>query len=263
MEISFHKYEGAGNDFVILDDRNARFNLSTDEIAHLCDRRFGVGADGLMLLQSCPDADFRMVYYNADGNESTFCGNGGRCLADYAFHVLKIVNRTMNFMASDGVHGAEILSDSRVALTMRPVKDIRFFGDYYLLDTGSPHYVTLVDNIERLNVFAEGRKIRHLPEFEPKGINVNFLEKRAVGNFLRTYERGVEDETFACGTGVTAAAIVLSEQQIGHFDMPLITKAGHHFRVSYDKLSANSAENIVLTGPVQLVFDGQVTIQKN
>lgn len=263
MKIPFHKYEGAGNDFVILDDREARLALSAAEIARLCDRRFGIGADGLMLLQSFPEADFRMAYYNADGRESTFCGNGGRCLADYAFHVLQTVGPAMNFMASDGMHRAEILSDHQVSLTMRPVQPIQFFKDHYILDTGSPHFVQLVDDVKTLDVFAEGRKIRHRPEFESKGINVNFLEKAAGGNFLRTYERGVEDETFACGTGVTAAAIVLSEQQTGHFEMPVITKAGHHFSVSYDKPSPDSAENIILTGPVQLVFEGCAAIAQH
>lgn len=260
MNIPFHKYEGAGNDFVILDNRQNRFALSAVQIARLCDRRFGIGADGLMLLQSCADADFRMVYFNADGHESSFCGNGGRCIADYAFHVLKIVDRVMHFIASDGVHRAEILPVGRVALTMQPVNQIWFFDDHYILDTGSPHYVQLVDNVLTLDVFAEGRKIRHQAEFEPKGINVNFLQKGAVENFLRTYERGVEGETFACGTGVTAAAIVLGGRQTGHFEMPVTTKAGHHFSISYDKKSPETAENIILTGPVQLVFEGHAAV---
>ncbi|HET8573874.1 MAG TPA: diaminopimelate epimerase [Edaphocola sp.] len=260
MNISFHKYEGAGNDFIILDDRRNRLSLSTAQIARLCDRRFGIGADGLMLLRDCAGADFRMVYFNADGYESTFCGNGGRCIAHYASHILEIAGPAMDFLASDGGHHAEILPDGRVALTMLPVKQIRFFEDHYILDTGSPHYVQLVENVQALDVFAEGKRIRHQPEFEPKGINVNFLQRGTPGNFLRTYERGVENETFACGTGVTAAAIVLSGQQTGHFEIPVTSKAGHYFKVSYDKKSPGAAENIILTGPVHLVFEGNVTV---
>ena len=263
MYIRFYKYEGAGNDFIIIDDRHGRVSLSAEQIAVLCDRRFGVGADGLILLQLCREADFKMVYFNADGRESSFCGNGGRCIADFAFYVLRITEPVMKFMASDGLHEAEILPENRIALTMRPVQHIQFFDDHYILNTGSPHYIQMVENVQAFDVFTEGRKIRRRAEFSPEGINVNFLQKSGSGNFLRTYERGVEDETFACGTGVTAAAIVLSGKQTGHFEMPVTTKAGHQFQVSYDKKSPETAENIILTGPVRLVFQGETKTEDN
>lgn len=261
MKIPFHKYEGAGNDFVIIDNRMGNLKLSSQTVSRLCDRRFGVGADGLMLVESSVQADFKMVYFNADGEESTFCGNGGRCLADYAHEVLKIVGKNMKFQAVDGIHQAEILQKGMVSLSMQPVSVIRTFEDGHLeLDTGSPHYVSFEQNVREIDVTLQGRTIRNLPQFQPKGINVNFLEKGKDGNYLRTYERGVEEETFACGTGVTAAAIALSGNETGHFSMPITTKVGHAFIVTFDKLSAESAENIVLTGPVQLVFSGTVAI---
>lgn len=257
MKISFHKYEGAGNDFIILDNRASNIILTTKEVERLCDRRFGIGADGLMLLENSVDADFKMVYFNSDGNESSFCGNGGRCIADYAVHVLKYGGTKLDFKASDGIHHATILKDGNVALTMRPVDEILFFEDHIQLDTGSPHFIQFVKDLEGFPVFSEGRRIRNRPEFQPKGINVNFVEVKAGKNYLRTYERGVEEETFACGTGITAAAIALAAKETGSFSIPLIAKAGHHFVVEFDKLSVATAENIVLNGPVRLVFEGE------
>lgn len=261
MKIPFYKYEGAGNDFIIMDNRNENLKLSTQTIARLCNRRFGIGADGLMLLEEAVEADFKMIYFNSDGRESTFCGNGGRCLADFAYHVLKITGQSMNFLAIDGRHQAKILEEGKISLTMRPVSLIQFFEDGHLeLDTGSPHYVCFERNVREIDVTLHGRMIRNLPQFQPKGINVNFLEKGREGNCLRTYERGVEEETFACGTGVTAAAIALSGRDTGHFSLPITTKAGHTFMVTFDKPVAGSAENITLTGPVKLVFSGTVEI---
>lgn len=259
MQLNFHKYEGGGNDFILMDNR-MNFLLSASQINRLCDRRFGIGADGLILIESFSDADFRMVYFNSDGNESSFCGNGGRCVADYAHRVLKIAGIEMNFLAVDGLHQATIFNDGRVALTMRPVNEIQFFKDYILLDTGSPHYVKQVKDLEHYPVFDEGHRIRNQSEFQPKGINVNFVEIKNNQNYLRTYERGVEEETFACGTGITAVAITLAEKSIGHFSISLISKAGHHFMVDFDKKSETTAENIILNGPVKKVFEGKIEI---
>lgn len=260
MKVQFHKYEGAGNDFVIFDSRKGDLKLSPESIERLCNRRFGIGADGLMLLENCPNADFRMIYYNADGNESSFCGNGGRCIADYAATVLKIAGNTLDFEASDGHHRAELQAEGRVALSMRPVQKIEFLDDHVLLDTGSPHFVKFVKGLDQYPVFAEGREIRNRPAFQPKGINVNFVEVKEGKNYIRTYERGVEAETFACGTGITAAAIALAGVAIGNFSVPLIAKAGHYFEVAFNKPDAASAKDIVLTGPVKMVFEGTVVL---
>lgn len=258
MEINFHKYEGAGNDFIIIDGRDNSLHLSEKNIGRLCHRRFGIGADGLILLRLSEEEDFKMIYFNADGRESSFCGNGGRCIADYAHRVLKIVGKEMDFIAIDGKHRAKVQENNRVTLSMMPVKQISFNADCVILDTGSPHFVKFVKGLNQLDVFKEGRKIRNQPEFQPAGINVNFLEQENGEYFLRTYERGVEDETFACGTGVTAAAIALSGQRCGHFEIPIITKVGHRFQVSFDKNKPESAENILLSGPITLVFQGQI-----
>jgi len=258
MKMTFYKYEGAGNDFIIMDNRTGSIVLTSEQIAHLCHRRFGIGADGLMLLEHSETTAFQMVYYNADGRESTFCGNGGRCIAHYACCVLQMTGREMDFMAVDGRHHATIKEDNRVALTMQPVKE-PYFGDNHVeLNTGSPHYVTFVTDLDHYPVVAEGRRIRQLPQYQPQGINVNFLETKDGNNYLRTYERGVEDETLACGTGITAAAIALAGMKTGHCSIPIISKAGHHFLVDFDQIPGQPTDNIVLNGPVKQVFKGEV-----
>lgn len=258
MNIHFYKYQGAGNDFIIIDNRTNPVLLTTEQIAFLCDRRFGIGADGLMLLQTVSDADFEMVYYNADGNESTMCGNGGRCIAAFAHH-LGIVENEMHFKAIDGMHDAVILPGHNVALHMIDVADIRFEKGYTILDTGSPHYVLEVEDTDLVNVFEAGRAIRNQQEFQPKGINVNFVAPNERGLKIRTYERGVEDETLACGTGVTAAAIASVKQQTGIFQIPVQAKGGA-LSVMFEKRSARTAENIILTGGARFVFAGTIEI---
>lgn len=259
MNIHFYKYQGAGNDFVIIDNREGNIQLSTGQIAFLCDRRFGIGADGLMLLQSFADADFDMVYYNADGNESTMCGNGGRCIAAFANHQ-QIIGRETTFKAIDGLHDAAILPNYNVALHMINVDDIRFEDGYTILNTGSPHYIKEVENTDLVNVFEEGRNIRNQSEFQPKGINVNFVAGNEKGLSIRTYERGVEDETLACGTGVTAAAIASVKKQTGIFQIAVKAKGGD-LSVIFEKRTANTAENIILTGGAQFVFEGDIEIE--
>lgn len=256
MNIHFYKYQGAGNDFVIIDNREEKIQLSTAQISFLCDRRFGIGADGLMLLQSLPGADFEMVYYNADGNESTMCGNGGRCIAAFA-HRLGIIGKETTFKAIDGMHDAVILPNNNVALHMSDVSDIRFENDYTIMDTGSPHYVLEVGDTDLVNVFEEGRTIRNQAAFQPKGINVNFVTPKEKGLKIRTYERGVEDETLACGTGVTAAAIASVKEQTGIFQIPVQAKGGD-LSVMFEKRTSGTAENIILTGGAQFVFEGYI-----
>ena len=259
MEITFYKYQGAGNDFVLIDNRQGDIQLSTAQVAQICDRHFGIGADGLMYLQHCPDADFEMVYFNSDGNESTMCGNGGRCIAAFA-HYLGVAGETMQFKAIDGMHEAVINKDGTVALHMQDVQEIEFAGKFEVLNTGSPHYIQWVPDTAAVDVFHEGRSIRNQERFMPKGINVNFVSRAEdKGIVIRTYERGVEDETLACGTGVTAAAIVSAGTATGSFMVP-VTAMGGHLSVSFDKKDAGTAEHIILTGGAQFVFKGSITV---
>lgn len=258
MKIHFYKYHGAGNDFILVDNRDRKTVLNTEQIAFLCHRRFGIGADGLMLLQSVDDADFEMVYFNADGNESTMCGNGGRCIAAFA-HKLGITGDTMDFLAIDGMHKAEMLPGGKVALHMQDVNTIEFSENVALLNTGSPHFIQWVDDAGTIDVFSKGREIRNRSEFQPKGINVNFVNRTENGISIRTYERGVEDETLACGTGVTAAAIAAAGKEKGSYNIP-VKAMGGMLSVSFDKKSETTAEHIVLTGGATFVFEGEVEI---
>jgi len=258
MGTAFFKYHGAGNDFILIDNREGSVRPDAAQIARLCHRRFGIGADGLMLLQHTPGADFEMVYYNADGNESTMCGNGGRCIAAFACR-LGVAGREMHFRAIDGMHKARILDDGRVALHMQDVTGIERRDGRAVLDTGSPHFVQWVEDVRNYDVFGQGRAIRNREAYQPKGINVNFVQREAAGLRIRTYERGVEDETLACGTGVTAAAIVSSGLATGHFEVP-VEAMGGQLSVSFDKDTPDTARHIVLTGGAVFVFSGTVEL---
>lgn len=259
MILHFYKYQGAGNDFVILDNRDNLYTLSTAQINFLCDRRFGIGADGLMLLERAEGYDFKMVYYNADGQESTMCGNGGRCIASFAQY-LGIAGDEPFFIAIDGPHKTLIAADGTVSLQMQDIDHIEFGEEETILNTGSPHYISFRKAIDELDVFALGKAIRNQERFQPKGINVNFVEVLPDGDLnIRTYERGVEDETLACGTGVTAAAIASVCGQTGHFDIAVAARGGE-LSVRFDKSGRTSANNIWLTGPARLVFEGNITI---
>lgn len=256
--MKFYKYQGTGNDFVIIDNRKQLVQLSASQVAHLCDRRMGIGADGLMLLETADGYDFRMVYYNADGNESTMCGNGGRCLTAFAQH-LGIITNEAQFTAIDGAHRSEIHPDGLISLHMQDVPHVDIQPDCIILNTGSPHYVKWVQDIVHTDVFTEGRTIRQLPQFAPNGINVNFVQKQEDRLLVRTYERGVEEETLSCGTGVTAAAIAATGTNTGTYTTSIETPGGL-LSVSFTKHSALTAENIVLTGPAQLVYEGEIDI---
>lgn len=257
MQIDFVKYQGTGNDFILLDNRDGNIVLRQDQIAHLCDRRFGIGADGLMLLENAKGYDFRMVYYNADGSESTMCGNGGRCITAYA-NRLGIIGDTAKFIAIDGPHQATI-SNHTVALQMQDVTNIQILDGCSVLNTGSPHYVTIVNDVAHTAVFEEGRTIRNRPEYQPKGINVNFMEVKGDGLHVRTYERGVEDETLSCGTGVTACAIASTASGTGSYNITIHTPGGL-LEVSFTKDSPTTANNVILKGPATFVFEGSVDV---
>jgi len=259
MKITFYKYQGTGNDFVIIDNRTNKITLSETQIKYLCDRRFGIGADGLMLLEDSKDADFKMKYYNSDGKESTMCGNGGRCLVAFAKY-LGVINIETNFMAIDGLHKATISDDKTVSLQMQNVNDIRIVNTNFYLNTGSPHYVTFRENINKIDVYNRGREIRYSGEFEPDGTNVDFVEFKDDKLFVRTYERGVENETLSCGTGVTASAIsaaLYSKSNKNSYD---ITTIGGNLNVSFNKVDKNTFKDIWLTGPATLVYSGEIDI---
>lgn len=258
MRLHVYKYQGAGNDFVLIDNRKGDVYLDRTQIAWLCDRHFGIGADGLMLLQEVPGADFEMIYFNADGQESTMCGNGGRCIAAFA-HRLGMKDMPLRFKAIDGMHEATLLPEMKVALLMQDVDSMEHGAGYTYLDTGSPHFITWVDDINSVDVVAEGRAIRHQERFEPKGVNVNFVQRQQDSLCIRTYERGVEDETLACGTGITAAAIASVAAASGHFSVSVKARGGD-LQVSFDKTNEGRFRNIILQGPAQFVFEADITI---
>ena len=260
MELSFKKYQGAGNDFIMIDNRTNAFDKhNTKLVSRLCDRRFGIGADGLILLENDKNADFAMVYYNADGNQSTMCGNGGRCLVAFAKTLGLITSRTA-FMAIDGRHDAVILEDDRVSLKMIDVDKVNIRPDYTFLDTGSPHHVVVISGLEGCDVKSEGAKIRYSDLYGEKGANVNFVAKVSDDFFaVRTYERGVEDETLSCGTGVTAVAIAMhATGQTENRHVKLHTPGGM-LEVWFDVVDGRYV-NVWLNGPAEEVFSGIIHI---
>jgi diaminopimelate epimerase len=258
MLFQFYKYQGTGNDFVILDNREGNIQLSKEQVALLCDRHFGIGADGLMLLNKHERYDFEMVYYNADGAPGTMCGNGGRCLTKFAFDK-GIHANTYHFTASDGEHEAIIDANGWIQLKMIDVHEVTFTNDATVLNTGSPHYIKQVSGLSNYDVFFEGKKIRYNETYNKVGINVNFVEWNDNELFVRTYERGVENETFSCGTGVTAAAIAMSTDTIGAQETKIRTLGGS-LLIKFNKVDAQLYNNVWLCGPASFVYDGQITI---
>lgn len=258
---TFYKFHGAGNDFILIDNRD-HVDFSENQIAHLCHRRLGIGADGFITLSqpSIEGASFSMQYYNADGKLASLCGNGSRCITAFA-HYLGLTDKCVQFEAFDGLHTAQIIDRMdkthwMVEVEMRLNSGIMLFEDGCFLDTGSPHFVKYVTDIHNFDVYNIGKQIRHETRF-PEGCNVNFIEKEGFSVFVRTFERGVEDETLSCGTGVTASAIVYSlglpSTQVD-FTIPISTRGGDfqvHFRKEDDKFS-----NITLLGPATLAFIG-------
>lgn len=262
MQLPFFKYQGTGNDFIVLDNRSKEYPLlSADQVRRMCDRRFGIGADGLMLLNEKTGYDFEMIYYNSDGKEGSMCGNGGRCMVKFAYH-LGIHRNTYNFTAVDGSHVAEIDTDGIVSLKMKDVTKVRKFHGDFILDTGSPHYVKMVTDVMNIDVYKKGHDIRHSKEFEEEGINVNFVEQMADVDkiIVRTYERGVEDETYSCGTGVTAAALVCFHNENGFNDVEVKTLGGN-LTVEFERIDDNLYQDIWLCGPAERVFDGSVELR--
>lgn len=259
MRLHFNKYQGAGNDFIIIDNRVNLFDHENHElISKLCDRRFGIGADGLMLLQDHDKSDFRMIYYNSDGYEGSLCGNGGRCITAFA-NQLGIIGKYARFMASDGIHEAEVVNPGHIRLKMANIEHIESEGKFYFLNTGSPHYVEFTKNLKDKDVFRDGREIRYNDRFQKEGTNVNFVEIENEGLFVRTYERGVENETFACGTGIVASAIcaaLVNESDKSSFPVRAL---GGDLLVSFER-DNNTFHNIWLEGPAEFVYSGDILI---
>ncbi|RSK35240.1 diaminopimelate epimerase [Hymenobacter metallilatus] len=262
--LSFFKYQGTGNDFVMLDDREQRFNEADYHLVRLlCDRRRGIGADGLILIRLHQQHDFEMVYFNADGYLGSLCGNGSRCAVAFAQELGLIGTHTI-FMAADGSHEARIDADGTVHLRMQDVlgqQEVEEYGVF--LDTGSPHLVRFqpASTLAELNVFAEGRAIRYNERFREKGTNVNFVEGPATPGQpwqVRTYERGVEDETLSCGTGVTAVALAASRR--GATSPVHLRTPGGDLHVAFDARPDGSFTNVFLSGPAQRVFSGTITV---
>jgi diaminopimelate epimerase len=263
MQIHFYKYQGTGNDFILIDNRDHKITLGAEQIRFMCDRRFGIGADGLMLLEIEPGCDFKMVYYNSDGNQSSMCGNGGRCITAFAKH-LGLIDSAARFMAIDGPHESVIGDKGIISLKMQDVKQIETGEDFFYLDTGSPHYVKFVKGLAEMDVFGEGREIRNNSRFHEAGTNVNFMEHKDEELWVRTYERGVEDETFSCGTGVTAAALVAAVKGISTSkNHSLIKTRGGDLEVSFEKVLEQNFYNIWLKGPAVMVFSGTIAIETN
>lgn len=264
MKIHFYKYQATGNDFVVMDNRDGKLSLSAAQIERICDRRFGVGADGVMLLSKHPSLNFNLDYFNSDGTQS-LCGNGSRAAVDFASR-LGMVNGKATFHAYDGAHAAELLPAGIIRVKMNDVKEVKKVGDDYFIHTGSPHYIRFVTDVKSYPVFDEGRKIRYSDPYKPGGTNVNFVELQKDNTiFVRTYERGVENETLSCGTGVTAAAVAVSLQG---FSSPVKIKTlGGDLSVEFKttpegdhSVIVGAFQEIFLVGPAKMVFEGDLEL---
>jgi diaminopimelate epimerase len=261
MQLKFFKYHGAGNDFVILDGRVDLPSLSVEQVRFLCDRRFGIGGDGLMILKPTANADFEMLYFNSDGRPGSMCGNGGRCMMRFASD-LNLISSKADFLAPDGLHEAYFLPNGWVSLKMN---DVLFpsqneSGDF-ILDTGSPHYVSFRSDVKSLDVFNEGRAIRNSQPFKEKGINVNFVSVENNTLHIRTYERGVEEETLSCGTGITASVIAAHFSNKVNSDLQSVDviAMGGELKVSFKK-NSDKYVDVRLEGPAVKVFEGYIDL---
>lgn len=257
MKIRFTKYQATGNDFVLLDNRNGSIKLSTEDVQRICDRRFGVGADGLMLIEKHPSLDFNLVYYNSDGSQS-LCGNGTRAAMKMASS-LGIVNGKANFNAFDGKHDAEILDGGIVKVRMNDVANVKREGEDFFINTGSPHFVRFVTELKNYPVYEDGKKIRHSVE---GGTNANFVELLPDNKiYVRTYERGVENETLSCGTGVTAAALAVHFK--GYHSPVAVKTQGGDLSVQFQARPGGQSvtfHDIFLIGPAKMVFEGDLDL---
>ncbi len=256
-KVHFHKYQATGNDFVVIDNRSGHLSLTKDQVKRICDRKFGVGADGLMLVENHPSLHFNLEYFNSDGSQS-LCGNGSRAAVHFASR-LGMVNGSATFQAFDGEHSAQLSPSGIIRLKMNPVKEVRAMQGDYFINTGSPHFIRFVEDIGHHPVFDEGRKIRYADTFGPGGTNVNFVGLQGDNTiFVRTYERGVENETLSCGTGVTAAALAASFK--GYTSPVKIKTLGGDLYVEFKPSQTGTFEEIFLSGPAKMVFEGDLEL---
>lgn len=258
MKLEFRKYQGTGNDFIMIDNRSGLVQLRIDQIVKLCHRKFGIGSDGIILIEKSSVNSFYMKFYNPDGSQS-FCGNGSRCAVKFAGE-LGLVGSEGEFSAIDGNHEFELYTDE-VKIRMRDVSAIEMDENNYIIHTGSPHYVIYSSDLENLNIIAEARKIRFSPRFKDSGINVNFVKSFGEGIQIRTYERGVEDETLSCGTGVTAAALSFAVQH-PKIKSLIVSTLGGSLTVKFENIGQGKFSNIWLCGPAELVFKGETHIEE-
>lgn len=260
MNIKFSKYQGAGNDFIMIDGRSSFPDLNEKQIERLCDRHFGIGADGLIILSEDADSDFRMIYYNADGREGSMCGNGGRCILRFA-ETLGIIEGEAVFSAFDGLHRGW-LDKQKVRIEMSAVGKVEIYDNHVFLDTGSPHHIEFVENVAKIDVLTLGKKIRWGAPYLEEGSNVDFVEILSEDALkIRTYERGVEGETLACGTGITAA--VLAAYELGKIkrNRVAVTAEGGELAVEFKKSESGNYTDIILEGPAEKVFEGEIEIE--
>ncbi|MDA9067790.1 diaminopimelate epimerase [Flavobacteriaceae bacterium] len=256
MTVEFYKYHGTGNDFVLIDNRSLFFDKNNTElISKICSRHFGVGADGLILLENDNLYDFKMIYFNSDGKQTSMCGNGGRCIISFA-KKLNIIDDKANFMAIDGIHEG-IINNNLIKIKMNTVSEIQNINTGFLLDTGSPHFVKFCDSIDNINVFEFGRELRNNKEISEDGVNINFTEVIDNSSIkVRTYERGVENETLSCGTGVIASALSAYKKGLVDTNRIKINTLGGELFVSFE--FNNIYKNIWLEGPAIEVYKGQI-----
>jgi diaminopimelate epimerase len=256
MNVKFFKYQATGNDFILVDDREDSFPDRLEVVEFMCDRKFGIGSDGLILIRNSDEFDFEMVFYNPDGSQS-LCGNGSRCAVRFA-EKLGLVSGKCRFLAYDGPHEAELLSGQHVRLGMSDVQNVSQMNDGMFVDTGSPHLIRYVQEIDQVDVYGRGREIRYNNTFREKGVNINFVQLEEDGIKVRTYERGVENETLSCGTGVTAAAIATAIK--GRPSPVKVSTRGGTLEVSFEKVENEVYSHVFLTGPAQEVYSGTIEL---
>ena len=256
-KIHFYKYQATGNDFVVIDNRSGNLTFSKEQVVQICNRKFGIGADGLMLIEKHPSVNFNLEYFNSDGSQS-LCGNGSRAAVHFASR-LGLVNGKATFNAFDGEHTAELLPSGIIRLKMNPVKEVKKMENDYFINTGSPHFIRFVSEVDNYPVFEEGRTIRYSENFKPGGTNVNFVALQGDNTiFVRTYERGVENETLSCGTGVTAAALAASLK--GYSSPIKIKTLGGDLSVEFKSSQSGTFQEIFLIGPAKMVFEGDLEL---
>ncbi len=255
MKIKFEKYESGGNDFVLIDNRNKLYDLNSDKIKKICTRNFGVGSDGLIILKNSKIADFKMIYYNSDGQSSSLCGNGTRCLFSFTLS-LGIIEKTAKIETSEGIYIATISNRNLVSLKMKNIDDVFLFDNKAYLNSGSPHHIEMIEDLNKISVKKLGSSIRFSSRYSPNGTNVNFFNKINDKKFeIRTYERGVEDETLSCGTGATAVAIAVHAMGLTTKSEITIQTRGGELIISFE-VSETGYKNICLEGPTRFVFKG-------